>query len=150
MWFGASVGEGGDGRGRGGEVGEEGGAHDQEGPGQAPTWLQSDGDSLKEKILSLQFVNEAQTSVTFPALLCSSKPQLTPTLEKTLTIGTSYLCSSSFFLFIEKVSSKQNFSHKVKHLSLSLSISTRQLFAQNASNVNSSNRIYLISPFACF
>ena len=29
MWFGASVGEGGDGRGRGGDVGEEGGAHDQ-------------------------------------------------------------------------------------------------------------------------
>ena len=53
MWFGASVGEGGDGRGRGGEVGEEGGAHDQEGPGQAPPWLQSDRDSLKEKILSL-------------------------------------------------------------------------------------------------
>ena len=32
MWFGASVGEGGDGRGQGGDVGEEGGTHDQ-GPG---------------------------------------------------------------------------------------------------------------------
>ena len=53
MWFGASVGEGRGGRGRGGEVGEEGGAHDQQEPGQAPPWLQSDRDSLKEKILSL-------------------------------------------------------------------------------------------------
>ena len=95
MWFGASVGEGGDGRGRGGEAGEEGAAHDQ-GPGQAPPWLQSDGDSLKEKILSLQFVNEVQTSVSFPALLCASKPQLT-TLVKTLRQAI-FVLLLSFFL----------------------------------------------------
>ena len=80
MWFGASCGEGRDGRGRGGEVGEEGGVHDQ-GSGQEPPW-KPDEDSLKEKILFLQFVNEAQTSVCFLALLCSSKPQSTTLAKK--------------------------------------------------------------------
>ena len=99
MWFGASCGEGRDGRGRGGEVGEESGAHDQ-GSGQALPW-KPDGDFLKEKILSLQFVNEAQTNVCFLTLLCSSKQ------KKTLRQAIFVLLF--FFLFIKIVSSKQYF-----------------------------------------